>query len=94
MAEPPKSSPQPDPGDGRVPLNYREHFKGKDVVTRFIDPCEQAAKASMECMNRNDYNKEVCTDFFQAYRDCKRTWMDQRREDRRAGKPASIDIKN
>ena len=35
----------------------------------------KAAKASMECMNRNDYKKYLCKDFFEAYRDCKKTWV-------------------
>jgi hypothetical protein len=29
----------------------------------------------MECLNRNDYDREKCLDFFQAYRDCKKAWV-------------------
>ncbi|KAH7879312.1 uncharacterized protein C8R40DRAFT_1166554 [Lentinula edodes] len=29
------------------PLNYREQFQGREVVSRFIDPCEAASKATM-----------------------------------------------
>ncbi|KAG1881262.1 hypothetical protein F4604DRAFT_1578153 [Suillus subluteus] len=47
-------------------------------------------KASLSCMDRNDYNRDKCMDFFQAYRDCKKAWLEQRREDRRAGRPTPI----
>lgn len=26
-------------------------------------------------MNRHDYDREKCIDFFQAYRDCKKAWV-------------------
>ncbi|KAG6813162.1 hypothetical protein H0H92_013569 [Tricholoma furcatifolium] len=60
-------------------------------LTHFLlsSPCEAAAKASMDCMNRNDYDRDFCLDYFQAYRDCKKAWMNQRKEDRRAGRPTS-----
>lgn len=29
----------------------------------------------MDCLNRNDYDRDQCLDFFQAYRDCKRSWV-------------------
>lgn len=40
-----------------------------------ISPCAQAAKESMDCLNRNDYDRASCTDFFIAYRDCKKAWV-------------------
>ena len=40
-------------------------------------PCEQASKAALECLDRNNYDKTQCSDFFQAYRDCKKTWVCQ-----------------
>jgi len=54
-------------------------------------------------MNKNDFDRDKCLDYFQAYRDCKKAWvsatirlwlnftyfvqMDQRKADRRAGRP-------
>ena len=38
-------------------------------------PCAAAAKASMDCLNRHDYDRDSCLDYFQAYRDCKKTWV-------------------
>ncbi|KAF9005921.1 cysteine alpha-hairpin motif superfamily, partial [Cyathus striatus] len=50
-------------------------------------PCAEASKASMDCLNRNNYDRDACLDFFQAYRDCKNAWIQRRNEDRRAGRP-------
>ncbi|KIJ55701.1 hypothetical protein M422DRAFT_220500 [Sphaerobolus stellatus SS14] len=69
------------------PQNYREKFQGRSIPSKFADPCDHAAKASMDCLNRNDYDRDKCTEFFRAYRDCKSAWLEQRREDRRAGRP-------
>ncbi|PCH44230.1 hypothetical protein WOLCODRAFT_123241 [Wolfiporia cocos MD-104 SS10] len=77
-----RTAPLPDPQDNAKPENYLNKFKGK-AVSKFEDPCAAAAKASMECLNRNDYDRAKCTDFFQAYRDCKKEWMEQRKADRR-----------
>jgi len=64
----------------------------------------------MDCLNRNDYDRDACLEYFQAYRDCKNTWVrlhssrlcfvissvlttpvqiQQRKEDRRAGRPTA-----
>ena len=29
----------------------------------------------MDCLNRYDYDRDACLDYFQAYRDCKNTWV-------------------
>jgi cytochrome c oxidase assembly protein subunit 23 len=77
------------PETNAKPLNYREQFQGRHSTSQFIDPCEAAAKASMDCMNRNDYKRDKCVDFFQVYKDCKKTWVEQRKADRRAGRPTT-----
>ncbi|EIW58656.1 uncharacterized protein TRAVEDRAFT_87082, partial [Trametes versicolor FP-101664 SS1] len=51
-----------------------------------VSPCAEASKASMDCMNHNDYDRDQCLDYFQAYRDCKKAWQTQLKADRRAGK--------
>ncbi|KIM44950.1 hypothetical protein M413DRAFT_67501 [Hebeloma cylindrosporum] len=84
-----KSEPIPAPEDNIKPLNYREQFAGREVTSKFVDPCAAASKASMDCMTRNDYDRDACLEYFQAYRDCKSTWIKQRKEDRRAGRPTS-----
>lgn len=78
--------PTPKPEDNITPLNYHEQFSGRQAVSQFIDPCAAASKASMDCLNRNDYDKTACFGYFQAYRECKKAWLEQRKADRRAGK--------
>ncbi|KAF9074182.1 hypothetical protein BDP27DRAFT_1317434 [Rhodocollybia butyracea] len=84
-----KDSPLPSPESNKKPLNYREQFQGREVVSRFIDPCEAASKASLACLTHHNYDREKCLEYFQAYRDCKNTWIEQRKDDRRHGRPSS-----
>ncbi|KAH9964396.1 hypothetical protein BJV74DRAFT_302893 [Russula compacta] len=71
-----------------TPKNYKETFQKRTVTSQFADPCEEASKASMDCLNRHDYDRDKCLDFFQAYRDCKRVWNDARQIDA----PGSLNI--
>ncbi|KIK64078.1 hypothetical protein GYMLUDRAFT_40314 [Collybiopsis luxurians FD-317 M1] len=82
-------APLPPPSSNTKPLNYREQFQGRDVVSRFIDPCEAASKASLACMMKHDFDREKCFEYFQAYRECKNAWIEQRKDDRRHGRPSS-----
>ncbi|XP_006462005.1 hypothetical protein AGABI2DRAFT_206142 [Agaricus bisporus var. bisporus H97] len=87
MSSPSNKNELPSPEENSKP--HREQSSGKHVVSKFIDPCHEASKASMDCLNKNNYNRDSCLDYFQAYRDCKKAWLQQRREDRRAGRPTS-----
>ncbi|ORY92566.1 hypothetical protein BCR35DRAFT_298024 [Leucosporidium creatinivorum] len=80
---PAEAPPKP---TGQKPGSYNDSFRGRSAHTEFADPCELARQESMTCLDRNSYNKSKCVDFFQAYRDCKKVWLEQRREDRRQGK--------
>ncbi|KAH7914843.1 hypothetical protein BJ138DRAFT_999192 [Hygrophoropsis aurantiaca] len=82
--------PEPSPQDNIKPQDYHKQFSARETYSKHTDPCEDAAKASMKCMDRNSYDREKCMDFFQAYRDCKKEWLNQRKEDRRAGRPTPI----
>ncbi|EEH10617.1 mitochondrial cytochrome c oxidase assembly factor [Histoplasma capsulatum G186AR] len=46
----------------------------------FYDPCQDFADRSIKCMRRNGNDKTMCSDYFQAYRDCKKEWMTQRKK--------------
>ena len=70
----------PDPTRPDIKSTFSQ--KGK---SKFFDPCAEASKASMKCLDRNDYDKEKCADFFRAYRECKSRWLEDRKEDRRRG---------
>ena len=41
----------------------------------YVSPCAAASKASMDCLNRNNYDRDSCLDYFRAYRDCKKLWV-------------------
>ncbi|POY70119.1 hypothetical protein BMF94_6893 [Rhodotorula taiwanensis] len=70
---------------GQKPTSYTDAFRGREAHTKFADPCALAREESMKCLDKNAYDKQKCTTFFEAYRDCKKDWLNQRREDRRAG---------
>ncbi|TFY61187.1 hypothetical protein EVG20_g7151 [Dentipellis fragilis] len=75
---------EPSPWATSKPNNYRDTFGARSVTSEFADPCVEASKASMECLNRHDYDRDKCLDFFQAYRDCKKAWIEQRKSERRS----------
>ncbi|KAF7937705.1 uncharacterized protein EAE97_007501 [Botrytis byssoidea] len=49
----------------------------------YFDPCQEAASRSLKCLARNGGDRDMCTDYFQAYRDCKKQWIEQRKEAKR-----------
>ncbi|KAA6415725.1 MAG: cytochrome c oxidase-assembly factor cox23 [Lasallia pustulata] len=51
--------------------------------SEYFDPCQEAAARSMKCLHRNGGDRDLCTDYFQAYRDCKKQWMTERKESKR-----------
>ncbi|KAF3919289.1 hypothetical protein ABW21_db0200125 [Orbilia brochopaga] len=71
-------------------IQYRENPVDEDVKrkfeskgsSKFFDPCQDAAERSLKCLRRNMGDREMCTDYFQAYRDCKKRWIDERKSDR------------
>ncbi|KAI0995075.1 hypothetical protein K3495_g13106 [Podosphaera aphanis] len=46
----------------------------------YMDPCQEAASKSLKCLNRNGGDKDMCIDYFQAYRDCKKQWLTEMSE--------------
>ncbi|TFK25632.1 hypothetical protein FA15DRAFT_590070 [Coprinopsis marcescibilis] len=77
----------PPPEANAKPLDYKEQFRQRRVTSEFSDPCKPASKASMDCLDRNNYDRDACLEYFKAYRDCKNAWIQQRKDDRRAGRP-------
>lgn len=47
--------------------------------SKYYDPCQDFANKSIRCLHRNGGDKDMCQDYFQAYRDCKKEWTMQRR---------------
>ncbi|KAF9644173.1 hypothetical protein BDM02DRAFT_3103380, partial [Thelephora ganbajun] len=73
-------TPNPEPYQAKFKVRNNDPFS----------PCEAAAKASMDCLEKNNYKRSQCLHMFEAYKECKKTWLSQRRADRRAGKDASL----
>ncbi|KAH7017084.1 hypothetical protein EDB80DRAFT_677926 [Ilyonectria destructans] len=48
--------------------------------SEFFDPCQEAAQRSYKCLFRNGGDKAMCGEYFQAYRDCKQAWTDERKK--------------
>jgi len=56
--------------------------------SEYFDPCQEAASRSVKCLHRNGGDRKMCGDYFQAYRDCKKQWMDEMREAKRKARAA------
>ncbi|KAH8602737.1 hypothetical protein B0O99DRAFT_679726 [Bisporella sp. PMI_857] len=67
--------PEETPWDSKTSQQFENKRPGE-----FLDPCQDVASRSIKCLHRNGGNKEMCTDYFQAYRDCKKQWLNERKE--------------
>ncbi|KAK0610997.1 hypothetical protein B0T14DRAFT_394282, partial [Immersiella caudata] len=57
---------------------WNEETKAKFQLksrSEFLDPCQETAARSIACLRRNDGDRSMCQDYFQAYRDCKKLWV-------------------
>ncbi|BCS29073.1 coiled-coil-helix-coiled-coil-helix domain-containing protein [Aspergillus puulaauensis] len=53
-------------------------FSNKSA-SEYYDPCQDFADRSLKCMKRNGFDRAMCGDYFQAYRDCKKQWLTQKK---------------
>ncbi|KXL48644.1 MAG: hypothetical protein FE78DRAFT_29013 [Acidomyces sp. 'richmondensis'] len=51
--------------------------------SEYFDPCQEAADRSWKCLRRNGGDRLLCTDYFDAYKECKKRWMEERKEAKR-----------
>ncbi|PSR84114.1 cysteine alpha-hairpin motif superfamily [Coniella lustricola] len=56
----------------------REKFNTKSR-SEWLDPCQEAANRSIKCLNRNGGDRAMCQEYFQAYRECKKEWINKRK---------------
>uniref|UniRef100_A0A8C6YL32 Coiled-coil-helix-coiled-coil-helix domain-containing protein 7 n=1 Tax=Nothoprocta perdicaria TaxID=30464 RepID=A0A8C6YL32_NOTPE len=40
-----------------------------------INPCVAETDASIKCMDENNYDKSMCTDYFLKYKNCRKFWV-------------------
>ncbi|KAF4957094.1 hypothetical protein FSARC_11403 [Fusarium sarcochroum] len=79
VAEPSKA-PEVDPQAWTDDKRRKFETKSK---SEFYDPCQEAAQRSYKCLFRNGGDKNMCGEYFQAYRDCKQVWTEKRRKEGR-----------
>ncbi|EHS64274.1 Mitochondrial copper homeostasis protein [Puccinia graminis f. sp. tritici] len=54
--------------------------KSRKIPSKLVDPCQAARKASHRCLDRNNYDKSLCYDYFEVYRECQKRWVDSRKK--------------
>ncbi|CAI4039492.1 hypothetical protein SMKI_08G1590 [Saccharomyces mikatae IFO 1815] len=68
------------PDDPENPVNKYKFALKAD--SQYYDPCEESSKLSFQCLERNDYDRSKCQEYFDAYRECKKQWLTARRNNR------------
>ncbi|KAM3593522.1 uncharacterized protein V6R79_014706 [Siganus canaliculatus] len=56
----------------------------RKVRNQDINPCIEESDASQKCLDANNYDKSMCSVYFQRYKNCRKYWhniMLQRRRD-------------
>jgi len=51
--------------------------------SKYVDPCQEAANKSLKCLRRNGGSRDMCMDYFDAYRECKKSWQLHLKEEKR-----------
>ncbi|CDH17382.1 probable Cytochrome c oxidase-assembly factor COX23, mitochondrial [Zygosaccharomyces bailii ISA1307] len=59
----------------------RYRFAMKEA-SQYFDPCQESSRMSMNCLDRNNYDRDMCKEYFDAYRECKKQWLHARRQNR------------
>ncbi|KAI1447849.1 cytochrome c oxidase-assembly factor cox-23, mitochondrial [Annulohypoxylon stygium] len=73
-------SSQAEPSDNPWDKKNRSKFNNKSK-SEWFDPCQEAASRSIACLNRNGGDRQMCTDYFEAYRACKKEWVNKRKRE-------------
>ncbi|ABN68515.2 predicted protein [Scheffersomyces stipitis CBS 6054] len=69
------------------PENHRHKYKWTHKEpSKYYDPCEESRQASLNCILRNQDDKLVCQDFFDAYKECRKDFFNKKRKDRIEGR--------
>lgn len=69
------------------PKNHKHKYEwANKMPSKFYDPCEESRQASIDCVLRNQIDKSVCQDFFDAYRECTKDFFAKRKKDRLEGR--------
>eukprot|EP00535_Pseudo-nitzschia_heimii_P004903 CAMPEP_0197188532 /NCGR_PEP_ID=MMETSP1423-20130617/17963_1 /TAXON_ID=476441 /ORGANISM="Pseudo-nitzschia heimii, Strain UNC1101" /LENGTH=114 /DNA_ID=CAMNT_0042640387 /DNA_START=15 /DNA_END=356 /DNA_ORIENTATION=+ len=61
-----------------APYASTENVQQNRAAT-FLTNCAKENRASLACIERNYQNRAACSDFFQAYKDCRKKENDERK---------------
>ncbi|KAH9461858.1 hypothetical protein MJO28_003373 [Puccinia striiformis f. sp. tritici] len=67
-------------GNGASELQLNQEREKPKIPSKLVDPCQAARKASLKCLDRNNYDKSLCYDYFEVYRECQKRWIDSRKK--------------
>merc|ERR1712086_650208 len=62
--------------------NHRSHGSTRKG-SHESNPCAGAYKVSLKCLDRNDYDRSKCQDYFEVYKECMAEWQKAKRARRR-----------
>ncbi|CCD23467.1 Cox23p NDAI_0B04330 [Naumovozyma dairenensis CBS 421] len=68
------------PDDPEEGMN-KYKFMMKDT-SEYYDPCQESSQMSFKCLDRNNFDRDKCHEYFDAYRECKKQWLMARRNNR------------
>lgn len=74
LTKPPPPPPKPEFDEPSTPKDFNEKFKAKET-TKYMNPCAVEEKASMKCLDENNYDKRQCDYYFMQYKECKKKWV-------------------
>ncbi|XP_078137008.1 coiled-coil-helix-coiled-coil-helix domain-containing protein 7 isoform X2 [Sander vitreus] len=52
--------------------------KAGNVRNQDINPCIEESDASQKCLNAYNYDKSMCSAYFQRYKSCRKYWTGQK----------------
>ncbi|KAM6486029.1 cysteine alpha-hairpin motif superfamily [Trichoderma sp. SZMC 28011] len=85
------ATPSEGPKDGPWTDETKQKFESKSK-SEFYDPCQEAAQRSYKCLYRNNGDKSMCGEYFQAYRDCKQAWKRGEKRGVRSGELFHLNV--
>ncbi|ODV58359.1 Cox23p ASCRUDRAFT_24973, partial [Ascoidea rubescens DSM 1968] len=64
---------------------HRLKFLAKEP-SRYYDPCSESSKMSINCLQETNYDREICQEYIDAYKECKRAWTHKMKQDKFNGR--------
>lgn len=63
--------------------------QNESQITKETNPCWAEGKASLQCLSKNNYDRNACASHFDNYNQCKKFWLNVQRARKASGiKPA------